>query len=109
MQFFIVFLLLLYHYRFCLLLILPYLATTAPGPDDEVVSRVKSYIGKSPLSIITIFNSKEHPLKRSISNAILQTLAHAREFHPASLVAHPRSPTTKSSPTMAGGLLSQTR
>ena len=84
-----------------LLLIFSYQATTAPGPDDDVVIRVKSYIGESFLSPrITIVQQ---------INDILQTLAPAREFHRALAVAIPRSPTTRSSPTMAGGSLSPTR
>ena len=111
------------------LLIFSYQATTAPGPDDDVVIRVKSYIGESFLSpritivqqindiLQTLAPAKEfHPLSIMFSftivqhfNDILQTLAPAIEFHRAPNVATPQGNTTRSSPTMAGGSLSPTR
>merc|ERR550517_1788598 len=48
-------------------------------------------------------------MRWSVGGRASLTLAHAREFHPAPIVATLRSLTTGSSTTMAGGLLSQTR
>merc|ERR550517_793894 len=48
-------------------------------------------------------------MRWSVGGRASLTLAHAREFHPAPIVAIRRSLTTGSSPTMAGELLSQTR